>query len=205
MVPVLERDVRDDEGHVGAVGENGKTAFGTGWRRVLGVFTMTITVGTKHRLLAGEERLLSILRWIELSIPVESRWYLVFRRYVDQIAHRVRFMGGDPTAIGPTSDGDWQHLRPGEHGERGHRADSERRLAFEGKVRSLIYDRYGDFAGFVLDTEDGERRFHSAERPIEQVVWRASGAPYPDNGHRRGRRRAPPREIVLSGLYANDD
>ena len=126
VVPVLERDVRDDEGHVGAVGENGKTAFGTGWRRVLGVFTMTITVGTKHRLLAGEERLLSILRWIELSIPVESRWYLVFRRYVDQIAHRVRFMGGDPTAIGPTSDGDWQHLRPGEHGERGHGADGER-------------------------------------------------------------------------------
>jgi hypothetical protein len=205
VVPVLQRDVRDDGAHVGAVAENGKTAFGTGWRRVLGVFTMTITVGTKHRLLAGEERLLSILRWIELSIPVESRWYLVFRRYVDQIAHRVRFMGGDPTAIGPTPDGDWQHLRPGEHGERGHGADGERRLAFEGKVRSLIYDRYGDFAGFVLDTEDGERRFHSTERPIEHVVWRAwehrirtTVIVEVDDEHR-------PETIVLSGLYANDD
>jgi hypothetical protein len=59
---------------------------------VLGVFAMTITVGIKHALLPAEERLLSILRWIELAIPVESRWYLVFRRYVDQIAQRVRFM-----------------------------------------------------------------------------------------------------------------
>jgi len=170
-------------------------AFRTGWRRVLGSFAMTIDVSTKGLLLPDEERSLSILRWIELAVPVESRWYQVFRRYVDQIAHRVRFMGGDPAQIGPTPDGDWRHLGHG-------KGDGERRRAIEGKVASVIYDRFGDFAGFVLDTEDGERRFHSTEEPVERVVLRAFSHRVrmtviveADNPHR-------PETIVLNGPYA---
>jgi hypothetical protein len=203
-VPVLHRDVRTHD-VVGAVLKNEKAAFLTNWRRVLGVFAMQITVGTKHALLPNEERLLSILRSIELAIPLESRWYLVFRRYVDQIAHRVRFMGGDPTAIGPTPDGDWQHLGYEKDDRRRRELEGERRIHFEGKVHSLFYDRYGDFAGFVLDTEDGMRRFHSTERPVERVVLRAFEhrvqtmvvveVDHPDN----------PEEIVLSGPFTNDD
>ena len=49
----------------------------------------------------------------------------------------------------------------------------ERRLAFTGKVVSLVYDRFGDFCGFVLDTEDGDRRFAAREPEIERVVNRA--------------------------------
>jgi hypothetical protein len=174
VVPVFNRDFRDVGENVVPASEVGGAAFGTGWRRVLGTFTMTIDVGTKHTLLPGEQRLLSILRWIELAIPVESRWYLVFRRYVEQIAHRVRYMGGDPAAIGATPDGDWQQVGYGTHGKGGAGdADGERRIRFDGKVASLIYDRFGDFAGFVLDTEDGERRFESIEAPMERVVLRA--------------------------------
>jgi hypothetical protein len=83
-------------------------------------------------------------------------------------------MGGDPAAIGATPDGDWQQVGYGTHGKGGAGdADGERRIRFDGKVASLIYDRFGDFAGFVLDTEDGERRFESIEAPMERVVLRA--------------------------------
>ena len=49
----------------------------------------------------------------------------------------------------------------------------ERREAFTGKVVSIVYDRFGDFCGFVLDTEDGARRFAAREPEIERVVNRA--------------------------------
>jgi hypothetical protein len=171
VVPVFNREFRQTGQNAVPASELGGAAFGTGWRRVLGTFAMKIDVATKHALLPGEERLLSILRWIELAVPVESRWYRVFRRYVDQIAHRVRFMGGDPAAVGPTPDGDWQHLGYGKG--RGREPAGEQRLRFEGKVASLTYDRFGDFTGFTLDTEDGQRRFHNAEPAMERVVLRA--------------------------------
>ena len=46
-------------------------------------------------------------------------------------------------------------------------------MEFTGKVVSLVYDRFGDFCGFVLDTEDGRRRFAAREPEIEMVVNRA--------------------------------
>lgn len=219
-VPLLQREVRTVE--VGALAEHAPAsvregtngdAFGTSWRRVLGTFTMTIDVSTKHALLTTEERRLSLLRWIELAVPVESRWYPVMRRYVDQIAHRVRFMGGDPIEIGPTADGNWKGIgKGGEHGGsrgedegRGEDDDrSERRLTVEGKVRSVEYNRFGDFAGFTLDTEDGTRRFASTEQPVERVVLRAFAHRIPvvvivelDDVHR-------PESILLIGGYGTD-
>jgi len=82
------------------------------------VFNLTIPVSTKGALLAGEERLLSLLRWIQLAIPMQSRWFLVFKRYLDEQADRVRDMGGDPDAIGADPNGDWKHVIPsgGKHG-----------------------------------------------------------------------------------------
>jgi hypothetical protein len=40
------------------------------------------------------------------------------------------------------------------------------------QVDEVVYDRFGDFAGFALDTEDGDRRFHSRERDLEQLIRR---------------------------------
>jgi len=118
-----------------------------------------------------------------------------------QIAHRVRFMGGDPTVIAATSDGNWQHLKPGkiEPGK------TERRIEFEGKVHSLIYDRYGDFDGFVLDTEDGQRRFRTAERPIERVVLRAWAHRIRTTVIVEIDDEDRPETIVLSGPYTDDE
>jgi hypothetical protein len=147
------------------------------WRRVLGAFRLTIPVGTKQELLAPQERQLSVLRWIEQSIPVADRWYLVFQRYVDQAAGRVRDMGGNPDLVKADPDGRWRKVVEG-HGDRDRDRDEDRRepeelIGFTGKVSGIVYDRFGDFAGFRLDTEDGERRFRSREHEVEALVQRA--------------------------------
>jgi len=58
----------------------------------------------------------------------------------------------------------------------------ERHVAFEGpgeegvtgKVAGLVFDRFGDFEGFLLaDLHGGERKFESREKEIEHVVSRA--------------------------------
>ena len=147
------------------------------WRRVLGVFQLTIPIGTKRELLAPEQRLLSVLRWIELSIPVADRWYLVFQRYVQQVANRVHDLGGDPNLVKPDPDGCWQQAGNGDHDHDHDKGRDDREgeepIAFTGKISAIVYDRFGDFVGFRLDTEDGERHFGSRESEVEALVQRA--------------------------------
>lgn len=139
----------------------------SGWRRILGTYQITIPVRTKELILEPEERLLSVLRWIQKAIPQENRWYLVFQRYVDQIADRVQALGGDPSQIEPSPSGEWHkhHKHDGK--------EDERHISFRGKVSGLRYDHFGDFRGFLLETEDGERFFRSGEKKVEEIVRRA--------------------------------
>ena len=81
-------------------------------RHIVGSFQITIPVRRKEVLLAPEQRLLSNLRWIQRAIPETDRWYLVFSRYVSQIAARVDGFGGDSSIIAPSPSGDWQQLAP---------------------------------------------------------------------------------------------
>jgi hypothetical protein len=134
------------------------------WRRVSGAFQLTSPVKAKGVLLLPEERDLSVLRWIGEAIPPQSRWHLVFRRYLDQIADRVKAFGGNPDKILPSPTGDGIRKPPHEEHE-----------AFTGKITGLIFDRFGDFEGFLLQTEDGERKFLSRERDVAELaerVWR---------------------------------
>jgi hypothetical protein len=134
------------------------------WRRVSGAFQLTVPVKAKAILLEPEERDLSVLRWIGETIPAQSRWHLVFRRYLEQIADRVKAFGGNPGEIVPSPTGDGIRKHPHEEHE-----------AFTGKITGLIFDRFGDFEGFLLQTEDGERRFLSRERDVAELaerVWR---------------------------------
>ncbi len=57
--------------------------------RILGSYQISIPVRTREVMLVPEERLLSVLKWIQLSIPPTDRWFLVFNRYVEQIGDRV--------------------------------------------------------------------------------------------------------------------
>jgi hypothetical protein len=127
------------------------------WRQVLGSFQVSIPVSTRTVILAPEERLLAVLRWIELSIPPANRWFLVFERYIEQVADRVRALGGDPDTIKPSPSG----------GEVGHgHADPHA----TGKVSEVIFDCFGDLEGFALDTCEHIRHFRSNERRLAELL-----------------------------------
>ncbi len=140
-------------------------------RHTLGAFQITVPVSSKERLLAREERNLSVLRYIEESIPQKNRWHPVFHRYVGIIGDRVGAFGGDPSKIKPSPDGSGVNPEPTPHPKRHH--PGEARIGFVGKIESLVYDRFGEFTGFVLDTEDGRRRFRGHEPELERVLSRA--------------------------------
>ena len=55
----------------------------------------------------------------------------------------------------------------------GHGHEHEHGRPFTGKVAGLIFDRFGDFEGFLLDTEDGDRKFLSREKDVAELVERA--------------------------------
>jgi hypothetical protein len=136
------------------------------WRRASGAFQVSIVISTREQLLEPEERLLAWLRFLAGSLPTTSRWYLVWQRYLGQIAGRVSGFGGDPGKILPSPTGTVPHHHfppPKDH-----------RLEFTGKVVGLVHDRFGDFEGFLLLTEDGkEESFQSREHAIDRLVTRA--------------------------------
>lgn len=132
-------------------------------RRVLGAFQVTIPVRTEDVLLEPEGRLLAIMRWIAEGIPAGDRWSPVVLRYIAQIADRVAGFGGDPSQILPSPTGSIPQP-PGPH---------RHRLGFTGKIAGLVFDRFGDFDGFLLETEHGEHPFESREAAVHRLVERA--------------------------------
>jgi hypothetical protein len=135
------------------------------WRETLGTFQVALVISTKEHLLYPEERLLAWLKWKLNVVPAQSRWYPVLQRYTDQIAGRVTGFGGDPNAIPPSPTGDIPRPKPGPEPERRH---------FTGKVVGIIYDRFGDFTGFLLVTEAGhQHRFEGREPAVRELVQRA--------------------------------
>ena len=135
------------------------------WRRVLGAFQIRIAISTKQELLHPEEHQLALFRWIAENILPQSRWYPVMQRYILQLAGRVAGFGGDPGTILPSPTG---HI-PGQpcDVEEKHHEHHE----VTGKVSGLLFDHFGDFEGFILETRHGElRHFHSRERRVLDLV-----------------------------------
>lgn len=129
---------------IGSATGNGDAARANGndvirWRRVVGSFQLSIPVRTKDVLLVPEERLLSVTRWIHQAIPAGNRWHPVFGRYVDQIAARVKALGGNPDVVKPTPDGQWQQQPATER-------------CVSGKVCEVTFNCLGEFQGFVVET-----------------------------------------------------
>jgi len=46
-------------------------------------------------------------------------------------------------------------------------------VQFTGKIASILYDCFGDFEGFILDTCEAQKVFKSCERAVEEVIRRA--------------------------------
>ena len=124
-------------------------------------------------LLHPEERFLAVLRWIQMAIPLErTAGSGLSALFLGQIADRVGAFGGDPTHVLPDPTG----TRPGGHDhphrdrDHHHIPCLEHGVRVTGKITGLIYDRFGDFDGFLLDTEDGERAFRSREHEMEDLA-----------------------------------
>lgn len=140
------------------------------WRRIVGSYQITIPVRVKAQILPRETRLLSVLRWILDSVPGDDRWYPVFSRYVGLIGDRVGALGGDPDAIEGSPEGTGGKPSPEPGGRRFGKLPH-----VDGKIAGLIYDCFGDFEGFLLDTCGEEIAFEAREHRIEALVntaWR---------------------------------
>lgn len=85
-------------------------------RRILGLFDITIPVRNAEQILPGETRFLSVLKSIAAGVSPASMWFSVFERYLETIATRVRGLGGDPDAIGPSPAGTGGQAPPDDGG-----------------------------------------------------------------------------------------
>jgi hypothetical protein len=141
------------------------------WRYVTGTFQVKIPVGNDSKLLLPEERTLSILKWRLLQYKPTYRWRPVLERLIAYVSRRVDGFGGNAAGVEPSPTG--MPYYPGVGGKGGSTHHEAGRQAFVGKISAVIYDRFGDFEGFWLDTESGEHRFAATEHPVEDVVRRA--------------------------------
>jgi hypothetical protein len=179
------------------------------WRKILGSFQLAIKIETKAESLPKIEQNLSLLRWILSTIPTTNRWYPVLARYVGAVVDQVTNLGGDPSAIPPSATGTWPGApfpAPGKTlpppgvgkplpppGISKHHPKSH-----TGKIAELLFDHFGDFEGFTLETESGETfTFFSHESHMEELVhqaWaerlRVTVVPEPQHHER-------PRQIML--------
>jgi hypothetical protein len=143
-----------------------------GWRYVVGAFQIRIPVSTGPKLLPPEESLLALFKWKLEQTPVTNRWYLVLQRYVDQVSGRVNGFGGNAGSVGASQGGFTSGGAGGKHHHHPHGMLEE----YTGKVAAVIYDRFGDFEGFVVRSERGhEHHFRGREPEIERLVRYAWG------------------------------
>ncbi|HET6254618.1 MAG TPA: sialidase family protein [Puia sp.] len=140
------------------------------WRYVVGTFQIRIPVQKESVMLLPEENLLAILKWRLQLISTQNRWYKVLIRYIGYVSDRIRGMGGDPSWIKPSSLGIANQAGNAPGFVKQHEKEEE----YTGKVAGILYDRFGDFEGFILETREGhEHSFHGRERDVEELIYRA--------------------------------
>jgi hypothetical protein len=164
--PGLDGGVRGETTASAAAAALASTAFDASfvgkqmvnWRYVTGSFAVRIPVTTAEVMLPLEEDSLAIMKWRLTQMLPTNRWYAVLVRYISYLSGRVDGLGGNSVSIPPNPYG----IPPYPH---------EREREFTGKVMSVNYDRFGDFSGFLLLTEEGhEHFFHAREQEIEALV-----------------------------------
>lgn len=146
-----------------ARGENKRTKVNLSRRRVLGAFEVRVVVGSGEPLLRKLVRNLAVLRYVFQAIPVTDTWHPVFVRYLSQFGDQIAGLGVAPSLI-PASPDD-----PGLPGE----VHPEEPEQLTGKVREVIFDCFGDFKGFVLESCSDCHHIRSQEKGIAEVVLRA--------------------------------
>jgi hypothetical protein len=136
------------------------------WRYITGSFLARISVQQESKILPADENLLAILKWRLGLIDPSNRWYPVLLRYISYLFGRIDGMGGNASQIPASPNGYLQpspvHVKHfGEH-------------CYTGKVIGIRYDRFGDFEGFTILSEEGrEHWFRGREHQVEELVRRA--------------------------------
>jgi hypothetical protein len=170
------------------------------WRETIGAFQLGIPVSIKADMLTHHLRLLSVLRWRAERLRPDSRWYETFVRYVDLIAEKVLALGGNSWTVPATPDGVLPLPPPqnegGSFGTAGGPSDpffepqaddwlggtsgldmidNAKPGVWSGKVSGLLFDHFGDFEGFTLESYGGSHhRFFSREaaiRDLARTAW----------------------------------
>jgi hypothetical protein len=132
-------------------------------RRVLGAFRVNVVVKSGEPLLRKLVRNLAVLRYVFQAIPAADSWHPVFVRYLSQLSDQITGLGVDPSLI-PASPDD-----PGLPGEP-HVGKPQN---ITGKIREVIFDCFGDFMGFVLESCSDRHHIRSHERGVAEIVLRA--------------------------------
>jgi hypothetical protein len=147
-------------------------------RYVVGSFQVKIPVKTKGDMLPAEETTLAIFKARLAAMSPTNRWRPVIERYIYLLSARVDGLGGNAGDV-PPSFGGYPGKEPCEeggeddhddHDDRDHHHEAWEMLT--GKIGGLIFDHFGDFEGFILNMEEGERRFFSREGEIKSLAER---------------------------------
>lgn len=132
------------------------------WRYVVGSFKVQIPVTAGEKILPSEENTLAIMKWRLQQMMPSDRWYPVLQRYISYISDRVAGLGGNPNAIPPSLSGAPITVI----GKRETRS-------YTGKICEVIYNCFGDFEGFVIESCCERHSFKSCEKGIGEIVLRA--------------------------------
>lgn len=150
-------------------------AAATSWRYVTGAFQVQIPVETAATLLGPEENTLAIMKARLAAMSPQYRWYPVVQRYIEYISGLVNAIGGNAGNIPPSLNG-YPVTGKGKGGTcptHGHEGDHCHEDGYRGKICGLIFDRWGDFEGFELDTDECVHTFFSRERGVKLLCERA--------------------------------
>ena len=130
---------------------------------------LRIPVGTAATLLQPEETTLAIMKWRLQNWSPSNRWYPVLLRYISYIAGRVDGLGGNSGAVAPSPPGPYAGVTPLPPIK--PLPPPSTHLEYTGKIMGIIYDRFGDFNGFEMRTENGEeKRFQGREESVWRLV-----------------------------------
>ena len=167
--PQIEAVVAPEAGagpEAGVVPEATRDETMRAWRYVVGSFAVRIPVTTPDVMLPAEENTLAIMKWRRSQMAPSNRWIPVLNRFIQLIEGRISGLGGDPVSVEPSP---WGAYGPPREAGEGHR--HLRHHEATGKIDGVVYDRFGDFEGFCLLTEEGhERTYRSREAEIEALV-----------------------------------
>jgi hypothetical protein len=119
-------------------------------RSIIASFQLTIPVTNAHLMLPAAQRTYEVLSAIGQTIGANDRWRPVFDRYLNVLGSRLVSIGGT--------------LAPGQEPGR------PLRHRVSGKVVEIVYDCFGDFEGFVLDSCGSHHEFRAREQRIWRIV-----------------------------------